>query len=67
MGASSEKHGKINVGSFLTFSRRTASTARFEKYSLSCDKTLDDSVVRAMLTRSCRNVEASDLIETAGN
>ena len=50
---------KKNFGS--TFSRNTASTARFAKYSLSWERTFDDRVVRAMLNKSCRNFEGFDL------
>lgn len=37
-------------------SLRTASTASFEKCSLCCERILELSVVRAMLSRSSRNV-----------
>lgn len=39
----------------------TASTARLAKYPLSCDRTLEERVVRAMLTKSSRNLVASVL------
>ena len=44
-----------------TFSRKTASTARFAKYSLSWERTFDDRVVRAMLNKSSRNFRGFDL------
>jgi hypothetical protein len=43
------------------FSLRIESTARFAKYSLSCDKTLDERVVQAMLNKSSLNFCSSDL------